>query len=214
MAISNKHAAIKGTPEVTDEEQMLVAQALLAMRGASTKKHKEMHQKDELMLLQKPLSYKGASMTWHKRTAQKDDWVAKPKSEWGGDGQTWPLRTIICPECTYEHNVDSLDLKVKVALCNLTCKQCREVTSTRRWACACGALWYKCGIHRHRGAQPKTQGVKRKGCCNEGVTKPMPKGRRCESNVPCASSSTPANTVRLPAGSKLAARFPHLVKPG
>jgi len=41
MAISNKHAAIKGTPDVTDEENMLVAQALLAMRGArlrSTKK--------------------------------------------------------------------------------------------------------------------------------------------------------------------------------
>ena len=53
MAISNKHAAIKGTPEVTDEEKMLVAQALLAMRGASTKKHKEMHQKDELAALAK-----------------------------------------------------------------------------------------------------------------------------------------------------------------
>ena len=59
IAICNKHAAIRGTPNLSEEEKALVTVALIATRGASTKKHKEQHKKGDLKLLEKTLSYKG-----------------------------------------------------------------------------------------------------------------------------------------------------------
>ena len=55
IAISNKHAAIQGIPYINEEDAKKITAALLAMKGASKKKHREAHQADNLKLQKKTL---------------------------------------------------------------------------------------------------------------------------------------------------------------
>ena len=77
VAISNMHAAMQGLPYMTEEDAKKVTGALLAMKGASKKKHREAHQSDQLKLQKKPLTYRGSAAEWKRITEKR-----------GGLGQT------------------------------------------------------------------------------------------------------------------------------
>ena len=63
IAISNRHVAIKGMPQLSEEDARRISSAILAMRGVNQKKKKkkQAHQGRNLKLHQRPLAYKGLS---------------------------------------------------------------------------------------------------------------------------------------------------------
>ena len=140
LGISNKHASIRGTPAISEDDNGSIAKAILMMRGASTKKHKEAHEKGELKLVVKPFTYKGTSYNWLKVATKRDEsWCEQPAQADPEEERTQKLSTIGCPLCTKEHAADNLKLKIRIGFCNLACQRCRGVTSTSRWVCPCGS---------------------------------------------------------------------------
>ena len=57
------------------------------------------------------------------------------------------LRQMCCPTCKAKTEVKQLKLTRGAQFWNITCQECKEVTNTKRWACNCDVLWYKCGLH-------------------------------------------------------------------
>ena len=61
LAISNRHAAIRGMPKLNDDDARRVTAAILAMRGVNQRKQKLTHQDGNLKLHRRPLAYKTLS---------------------------------------------------------------------------------------------------------------------------------------------------------
>ena len=55
-AVGNKHASIQGMPRIPQDEAESILKAILAMKGARTKKQRIAHEGGELKLQRKPLS--------------------------------------------------------------------------------------------------------------------------------------------------------------
>ena len=86
-----------------------------------------------------------------------------------------------------------------------------EVSSAKKWSCECGLLWFKCEKHVHAQRETVHRHAKRKPAPGiYGVDKPLPKLRRIETVVELVCE--PGRRLLLKPGSKLAARFPHLVQ--
>ena len=76
LAISNRHAATRGMPQISGHDAKRVTTAILAMRGVNQKKQKLIHQDDSLGLQRRPLAYTGLSRAWLKHftnTKEVDD---------------------------------------------------------------------------------------------------------------------------------------------
>ena len=83
IAISNRHAAIKGMPKLSDQDARKVNSAILAMRGVN-QKNKQAHQEGKLKLHRRPLAYKGLSRAWLRNFVnikEEDDWTKAPLIE-------------------------------------------------------------------------------------------------------------------------------------
>ena len=126
-----------------------------------------------------------------------------------------------------------MKLVTKAGFSNLQCKACGQKTISSLWRCRCQKLWMKCDIHVHdkgctsmnsKYASPKI----RKGSKEDyrGKDAPLPVRRVRKARVSIAETSsrvsptfftqteidTAVRGIRLERGSKLAAKFPHLVK--
>ena len=64
LAITNKHAAIVGTPIIDEKDARTIVKAILAMRGVNQKKHKMLHEEGHLKLIPRPMAYKGTAHAW------------------------------------------------------------------------------------------------------------------------------------------------------
>ena len=149
-----------------------------------------------------------------------------------------PLTEIACPRCEAKQSTERLKLQTKAGFSNLMCKRCEEATSSSRWKCRCRIPWIKCPIHVHvrkklaRGIKEPATRRSKGATPSRGVDVQMPTQRVIKAKVdiknlrlhgkPAIKFHTPyfkeneirraVNRIRLEPGSKLAARFPHLVQ--
>jgi hypothetical protein len=220
-------------PAISEDDSSYITKALLAMRGVNQKVHKKMHEEGTLKLFPKPFAYKGTSHSWLrnlKRPEDADDWTTEPALPDGPLQKRKPLKVIICPEpqCGHMQSTKSRKLQVKVGFCQLTCQGCRSITSTKHWKCLRGHQWHKCAVHVQTKLLLSVPGFpvvhsapRRKGkrfCTDRGLEQPKPKSKKfAEHNDPncIAIINTVAPTSQthfLEPGTKLATKFPHLVK--
>ena len=194
---------------------------MITLKGIYQKKHRIAHEEGTLCLLPKPMAYKGSAEAWCQRIASHDNLIAEPRIPDTKPAEKVRLLKSHCPECDAEVDSKRMKLKVKAGFCSITCKQCRVIRLSSKWRCSCGKLWIKCGVHvqaklmeksiKRNGAFSKGRGRKRG---REGIDAPFPKRTRNEF-IPDAIAIEGAIVKRqcsLQEGTKLALRFPHLVK--
>ena len=108
LAISTRQAAIKGMPEIDEEDSKYITRALLTMRGVNQKIHKIAHDAGSLELCPKPISFKGTSHAWVRNLKKKDqlqDWTVEPALPDGQRLTKQPLSFILCPAAFHGTNV-------------------------------------------------------------------------------------------------------------
>ena len=225
LAISNKHAGIKGMPRLEEEEARKVTAAVLAMRGVNQRKQKQVHQEGNLKLHRRPLAYKGLSRAWLRnlnKARQEDDWTLKPKFIDKPAVSRIPLKQIGCPECGFRHDTARNRLRAKIGFGQLTCKRCRHTTKSSTWSCCCEVEWHKCELRVHASIISKMN--LRDKCSKRGrqlsvmgSNEPLPKRSREEGNAIAISVSAPSNIcMELKPGTTMhrlfANKFPSLVK--
>jgi hypothetical protein len=214
LAISNKHPGIKGMPKVKAQEAERITRAILALKGASKRKHIEMLEKGELEMIPKPLRFRGSAM-WKTLVGKFDDWTGDNESKEEDEralAASTPLRKVHCPNCSEKFDVTRKRLRCKAVLSNLKCKGCKEANSARKWTCECNCKWYKCQRHAHNPIiNSRVAGVKRPLLF--GIDRPPPVRRKVTGTVMHeASAHTVRRCIALLPGTVLAARFPHLVR--
>ena len=72
--ISNKQAAIRGMPEVSNEDGEKVRRILMALRGLENKKHLEEWESGQLKVLPKKLNLQGTVQAWRKAVKAGARW--------------------------------------------------------------------------------------------------------------------------------------------
>ena len=170
---------------------------------------------DSLMLIPRPLTFKGANKNWYHDMAKHEDWTGFNVDMFVSSVPQQPLISITCPLCLESIPINCLKLSVRSTFSNLKCPKCKVTNSTRKWACECGELWYKCHTHyriNNVGNRFNRTKLKRK-CPERGYDFPLPKFRKINHlNVHAIEAQGGRNEWRPPPGSTLALRFPHLVK--
>ena len=166
-----------------------------------------------LKLIPKPLNYSRASGQWTKIAAGLDIWTIEPIWEHRGEVGTVALNTITCPNCHNESEERVKVLKWDSRWTNIKCLSCHSVCHAHTWMCRCGNPWRKCERHLLHAKwdicnKRDTTNVKRKGPI-DGVDKPFPTIRKLEHGLSIKMLPT---SICLPAGTKLARKFPHLVR--
>ena len=147
--------------------------------------------------------------------------------------RSMPLTEIACPKCEAKQSTDKLRLVTKAGFSNVGCRMCHEVTSSSIWRCRCRTPWIKCPRHvlvkkgQAKGTNGSASGRNKCRAIDRGGDVPMPlqRIRKVKSDIKNSMSQhfmvtrcmynerrTAVNRIRLEPGSKLAARFPHLVQ--
>ena len=95
----------------------------------------------------------------------------------------------------------------------LRCKRCDETTSSHLWDCECGERWTKCLMHQHFPRKYVARKPRKRTWQDEfGGDAPITKRRNMNLGYSAIESTTSAaKRIRLTPGSKLAAKFPHLM---
>ena len=214
-AIDNKHAGVQGMPKLTQTEAETIINAILAMKGATTSKHQEAHQQGTLSLLPRPLTYRGTAKGWCTRLYLEDDWTHDRTYVLDEIMNQRPLNHIMCPVCMEEMPTKTMKMKDQSNFSNLKCQACKSATTSRKWLCDCGCLWFKCSVH-FRAKYPQIQSTKRvckRKFSSRGVDLPFPKFRkRTNMHEHVFTEQAVQNVWKPPPGSTLALRFPHLVE--
>ena len=150
--------------------------AILAMKGAVTRKHKEAFDRGELKMHLRPLTYRGTAKDWSTKLNLKQDWTKEEGRIQNEDGQI-PLRSITCSACMERNPTREMKLKDGSSFSNLKSRSGSKVTSSRKWLCECGCLWYKCTVHyrppNSRRELPKR--VFKRKWTERGLDLPLPK---------------------------------------
>ena len=149
MGIINKHPAIKGMPVLNEKEAATLTQAILAMRGVNQRRQKQMHEEGNLKLQERTLASKGTATAWMRSLdlGAKEDWTEEPALPDGPTTFKRVLRSIACPKCGREKNVERYKVYGKVGFSRVTCMRCKQTTNAQEWRCGCNLLWPKCEAH-------------------------------------------------------------------
>ena len=185
------------------------------MKGATTKKHKEAHQLGTLKLHPRPLTYRGTVKSWCSHLGMKDDWTKEGPFMQEEVSKQRPLKSITCPICMEKMLTREMKMKDKSNFSNLKCQACKSATSSRKWLCDCGCLWYKCSEHYRVTNSHKylSKRICKRDFSSRGVDLPFPKFRKKTNEHEHVSTEQAVTSVwQPPPGSTLAIRFPHLVK--
>ena len=206
-------------PVLTDVENELIMEAILALRGKASKKQKDEFQNGKLRVKRGPLRY-------GRLNEPVEDLVGKLSSRVNASAtdlltkfktKANILEKLFCPNCQHHRSTQKLKMHSMSQASNLLCESCGQVTFAYKWSCCCGLKWQKCEVHEFQIREAAPPRLKRKANVDPwGGDQPMPKLRRQTraTRTKCAASPTAAEPIRvaLPPGSKLASRFPHLVK--
>ena len=163
----------------------------------------------------KPLSYRGAAAGWKALFGRHEDWTAQPAYKLRKVDEV-PIKQLMCPSCASTVVTTNMKLKRGAHFSNLTCQKCLEVTSSKTWHCMCGQKWIKCHLHAWKAVTSTGSATTRRGkrlVSERGIDAPLPTSRKTVSYTDCiAIDQAPRQYIALPPGSKLAMKFPHLVK--
>ena len=176
------------------------------------------------------MAYKGTAHAWLRNLGKLDDyadWTAEPPLPDGPEASLKELKMVKCPCCEEAQSTKEHKLKSNAGFSQLKCQACDEVKSADMWLCECRIQWHKCGEHVHRHflnehlqsnhsvpivSKLSARGIKRK-FPEHGVDRPMPKKRGTVA-LHLEGARRDENRPFLGPHSKLAAKFPHLVKKG
>ena len=218
LAVTNKHAMLRGVPYLEEEEARTITRAILAMKGIHQRKHRAAYEEGILRLLPKPLSYQGSTHAWTRNLNfnNLETWTRGDHEEAVQHIQKLYLKVAESPCCKKMQDVSKLKLKTGDTFSQLSCTTCGEVSSTMKWRCPCSLPWYKCAMHvqlnlRHESSHG-AKGRHKNKACNRGVDEPMPKVRRV-GNAVGDMTADPASFRFIPLQPGLCPllsnRFPH-----
>ena len=147
------------------------------------------------------------------------------------------LASITGPKCGDGQDPKGMRLITSAGFSNVRCSHCEEVSSSSIWKCRCRIPWIKCPRHEHvpnqSAAKPNGRIHRsRTGKCfdKRGRDVPVPIKRISKSKFEHPALHVQHNRmssqcyfndveiksavskIRLEPGSRLAAKFPHLVK--
>lgn len=150
LAVRNKMAAIKGKPLVGGDDVALISEAILNIKGVVAKIKLALAHEGKLELKLQSLKLRSTSRHIENLTVEHGDWTTHPSSGSIENFDTMhdeKLRDILCGQCGKSHDISGKKLIVNEQFSNWQCQECRKVTTTGNWACACGHPWYKCARH-------------------------------------------------------------------
>ena len=145
LAISIKHACIKGMPEIDENDAKMIAKAVLGLKGVNSKAQQEAQKAGRLRMQAKKFSYR---ITADPRTfmEQQEIWTCKPTVYDNKLEAKWlTLVDVFCPSCTTGFAVKSFEMRNRLGhFSKLFCKSCQCKTPSSLWCCKCGERWTKC----------------------------------------------------------------------
>ena len=161
------------TPEDAEE----VANSILALKGAQSKKQKSLKKEGSLRIQIRKFGCNG-TVNLRSLSGSKDDWTKDPRR--ADDRMTdkcEKLKRLHCLDCQHEHPVKELKLRNKQGyFSKLKCKICQEINTTRIWLCECRQVWPKCLVHQHFVENKAVSSkVGKKGVEHYGIDAPLPK---------------------------------------
>ena len=208
-------------PVLSDAEKGLVMEAIIALRGKTTKKQQDAFKNGNLWVKRGPLRYSRLNDPVEDLVGKLNPRTNASAADVLDQIKMSPklLKVIRCPSCQNPKSTKNLKLESKSQYANLLCEICCNVSFANTWSCECGLRWQKCGSHEiHLNDPPTSQPKRKRREDQRGCDEPMPKFRRqtqhgCKSRVPAqAPAATERIRVALNPHSKLAQRFPHHVK--
>ena len=126
------------------------------------------------------------------------------------------LKKLICPECGAKNDASRFKLKQRSNISNLKCTTCMKVNSSKCWSCTCGVRWLKCRTHVKRCVEDGDKSSKSmtRKIDERGIDQPFPKRRKGGEQIVLDRTQRPPGhgQVVLNPGTKLAIKFPHLVR--
>ena len=149
--------------------------------------------------------------TWDK----KEIWSEKAVAYEKGAQTTWlKLEEISCPSCAKLFEVKSFKLRDRLGhFSKLTCKRCGAMTASHLWQCDCGERWTKCRLHQHFPTKYAPRATRKRTIRDDiGIDVSQPKVREiCTERFVAEDNGPTIKRIRLNAGGRLAAEFPHFV---
>ena len=146
---------------------------------------------------------------------QQEVWTSTPKVRDNKLEAKWiKLEDVYCPACTKGFAVKTFKMRNRLGhFSKLHCKSCQQKTSSSLWCCDCGERWTKCRVHQHFPTKYAPRPIRKRTIRDDiGIDVPQPKVRKiCTDRFAVEDNGPAAKRIRLNAGSKLAAKFPHLV---
>ena len=181
----------------------------------NSRKNREKFQKGILTSKNKSFSYKRIFRCNDTKVLVKDDWTCEPTHPISKTLEI-PMQTLCCPMCHADFPIKTLKIKQGTHFSNLRCKVCAEMHASKMWKCECEVPWIKCRTHileRKELKRPMVHKSRRHSSHEFGHDQPSPKRTAIDiGNRPMHLPCEPGRPIRLEPGSKLAAKFPHLVK--
>ena len=196
-------------------------EAIIALRGKTTKKQQEAFKNGNLWVKRGPLRYGRLNDPVEELVGKLNQRTNASAADALERIKASPklLKVIRCPSCQNAKSTRNLKLESKSQYSNLLCEICCNVSLANTWSCECGLKWQKCGSHEiHLKDPPESQPKRKRREDQRGCDEPLPKFRRQnqhggKSRVPApAPAATESIRVALNPHGKLAQRFPHHVK--
>ena len=228
-AFENRQAAIQGMPCLDDKDAEAVMRLMIALRGINSKKQIEEWKEGRLKVLPQKLRLQKMAAGWSKAVTIGEDWIGECEGlQQMTFTQQMPLASIICPKCGNGQDPKGMKLITSAGFSNVRCSQCEEVSQSSIWNCRCRIPWIKHPRHEHKVT---TNAAKPNGRIHRNRTGKSFDKRGRDVPVPIKhqhvqhNSTSPrivftgfevksaVSKIRLePGWSRLAAKFPHLVK--
>ena len=218
------HASIKGMHVISKEFARKVAEHVLHLQGhLRNKKAQAAWAAGALQVIHKPLYLKANRIDFAVVGNMANEChelaILHPRDT------DMPIISLCCPTCSFQRKACGFSLYRNACFSNVICNRCKVVHSSRKWLCECGVAWTKCDKHIPITRKRKAQFTDRRVALRRkfGTDKPFPVSRkrdvisvsqRTASNEAVSSNAhaEPCKRMCLRPGTKLAQRFPHLVK--
>ena len=150
IGFNSNIARLRFLPEVADENQKPIVQALLTLRGKSTEANRKLHDKSLLFLRPARMSQRGAP-TWDKILPVARAGILEARIDKEGDAPDYrPLPAhldLCCPGCKHTQRMVGPNPKNGGKWRTFWCTSCSTPWPANKWTCSCNRLWAACAAH-------------------------------------------------------------------